>query len=52
MRKESLATEGEFGKGNSLFKELRNNDFLNRLKDAYYESISEELSVESLEDII
>lgn len=43
MRKESLATEGEFGKGNSLFKELRNNDFLNRLKDAYYESISEEL---------
>jgi len=52
MRKESLATEGEFGKGNSLFKELRNNEFLNRLKDAYYESISEELSVESLEDII
>ena len=51
LRKDSLAKEGEFGAGNALFKKLRNMGFLTRLKDAYYNSASKELSLESLEDI-
>lgn len=51
LRKTSLANEGEFGAGNALFKKLRNMEYLNRLKDAYYNSVSRELSVEALEEI-
>ena len=51
LRKDSLAKEGEFGSGNALFKKLRNMGYLNRLKDAYYNSASKELSLEALEDI-
>ena len=52
LRKVSLANLGEFGPGNTLFKRLRNEKYLERLKDAYYNSKSDELSVESLEEII
>lgn len=52
LRKDSLAQEGEFGVGNAIFKKLRNMEYLNRLKDAYYASASKELSLEALEDII
>lgn len=52
LRKDSLAQEGEFGPGNALFKKLRNMGYLTRLKDAYYNSASKELSVESLEEIL
>lgn len=45
MRKSSLKKDGEFSQGNLLFKELRNNGFLGRLKDALNSSISEELSI-------
>lgn len=51
IRKESLATEGEYGKGNAMFKKLRNLGYLDRLKNAYYSSASEELSIESLKEI-
>ena len=34
LRKDSLASEGEYGSGNLLFKKLRNMDYLKRLKDA------------------
>lgn len=51
LRKDSLEKEGEFGPGNSLFKKLRNLGYLNRLKDAYYNSVSAELSLEALEEI-
>lgn len=51
LRKESLKLEGELGKGNALFKKLRNLGYLTRLKDAYYNNVSKELSLESLEDI-
>lgn len=47
LRKDSLASEGEYGKGNLLFKKLRNMDYLKRLKDAYYNSASRELSLEA-----
>ena len=49
IRKESLKSEGEFGIGNLLFKKLRANKFLDRLKDAYYQLSSKELSLEGME---
>lgn len=52
IRKQSLAQEGEYGKGNALFKKLRNLGYLDRLKNAYYSSASEELSLESLKEIL
>lgn len=52
IRKQSLATDGEYGHGNGLFKKLRNLGYLDRLKHAYYSSASEELSLEALKDII
>jgi len=52
IRKSSLKDEGEYGKGNALFKKLRNLGYLDRLKNAYYSSASEELSLEALKDII
>ena len=45
IRKQSLASEGEFSKGNGLFKKLRNLGYLDRLKNAYYSTASEELSL-------
>ena len=52
IRKNSLATDGEYGHGNGLFKKLRNLGYLDRLKHAYYSSASEELSLEALKEII
>ena len=52
IRKDSLQSEGEYGKGNALFKKLRNLGYLDRLKNAYYSSASEELSLEALKEII
>ncbi len=51
IRTISLQNEGELGKGNALFKKLRNLGYLERLKKAYYSSASEELSLESLKEI-
>jgi predicted nucleotidyltransferase len=51
IRTTSLQNEGELGKGNALFKKLRNLGYLERLKKAYYSSASEELSLESLKEI-
>ena len=48
IRKEGLANEGEFGPGNTLFKHLRNSGLLGRLKDAYYDVESRDLSLESM----
>jgi predicted nucleotidyltransferase len=44
MRKIGLAEEGEASVGNLVFKELRNEDMITKLKDRYYELRSEELS--------
>ncbi len=52
IRKQSLATDGEYGPGNGLFKKLRNLGYLDRLKHAYYSSASDELSLEALKEII
>lgn len=45
MRKSALKKGGEFSQGNLLFKELRANGFIGRLKDALNASVSEELSI-------
>lgn len=46
LRKNSLLSEGEFGKGNQTFKEIRNLGLLGDLKDAYMKLRSKELSLE------
>lgn len=46
MRKESLAKDGEFGEGNLLFKKLRNDGYIKRLKDVLSDLISKNLSLE------
>lgn len=46
VRKNSLDTDGEYGPGNLLFKELRNAGFLDAAKDAYKETRSKELTLE------
>ena len=48
LRKTSLDTDGEYGEGNQLFKELRNLGLLDKLKSSYKEFKSKELSLESL----
>lgn len=48
MRKYSLSDNGEFSTGNYLFKKIRNSGLLDKLKDAYYNAKSNELSVEEL----
>lgn len=44
-RKNGLATEGEYSVGNLVFKELRSNGTLDRLKEKYYDLRSQELSL-------
>ena len=46
-RKDSLASEGELGVGNLVFKELRNRGILQLLKNRKYKLVSAELSLES-----
>ncbi len=47
MRRESIMTEGEYGFGNQLFKEIRSLGLLDSLKNKKYELSSKELSLES-----
>lgn len=49
MRKDSLDSAGEYGKGNQLFKELRNQGLLDDLKSKLNELKSKELSLEQLQ---
>ena len=50
MRKNGLATDGEFAVGNLLFKELRNMGYLDALKDKLKEIQSEELTLEQINE--
>lgn len=52
MRKISLSTEGEFGKGNLVFKQFRNNGYIDELKNRKYAYKSKELTLEKLEESI
>lgn len=48
MRKNSLSIDGEYGKYNQIFKEIRNKGLLDELKDEMYKLTSQELSLESI----
>ena len=50
LRKSSLMSEGEFGTGNLVFKELRNQGKLQQIKDKIKEVESKELTLESLNE--
>ena len=50
LRKDSIATEGEYGIGNLVFKEFRNLGYLDNLKDLKNEERSKELSLENLNE--
>ncbi len=45
IRRNSLVVDGEFGKGNLIFKQLRNDGLLDALKDRRVELASHELSI-------
>lgn len=45
IRKNGLAVDGEYGIGNQTFKELRNQGYLDELKDAVLDLRSDELSI-------
>lgn len=47
MRKDSLAINGEFGKGNLIFKQLRNEGLLDSLRNRIKDLTSKKLSLES-----
>ena len=46
-RRNSLASDGEAGVHNQVFKDIRNEGLLDQLKDKYYELRSDELSLKS-----
>lgn len=48
VRKNSIDIDGEYGKGNQLFKEVRSAGLIDELKDAMRNAKSKQLSVESL----
>lgn len=51
MRKNGLVTDGEYGIGNQTFKELRNQGFIDSLKEKVIELRSDELSIFSSKKI-
>lgn len=48
IRHNSIAVDGEYGKGNSLFKDIRSAGLLQQLKDALDKALAKKLSLESL----
>jgi len=48
VRKNSILVDGEYGRGNQLFKEIRNIGLLDELKEKSHELLSHELSLESI----
>lgn len=49
LRMVAIATEGEYGLGNLVFKEFRNLGYLDNLKELRKELKGKELSLEKLE---
>ena len=50
LRQQGLLSSGEYGKENLIFKELRNNGFLQELKDKKVKLQNKEMSLESLNE--
>lgn len=46
LRKSSIMTDGEYGKGNLVFKEIRNNGYLDKLKELKVKLQEKEMIVE------
>lgn len=46
LRKNSLETQGQYGKNNQLFKQLRNLDYIDKLKTALNKEISDRLTLQ------
>ena len=46
MRRNSLIVSGEYGRGNLVYKEMRNNGYLDKIHDAINELTSKDLSIE------
>lgn len=51
MRKESLVADGEFGEGNLVFKQFRNNGYIDDIKEKKYKFKSQELTLENFNDL-
>ena len=52
LRKKSIAGEGEYGKGNLVFKDFRNEGKLDQLKALANDGVSKELSLENLREML
>lgn len=50
LRQNSILTDGEYGKGNLIFKELRNLGILQKLKDLKVKLENQEMSLENLRE--
>lgn len=50
VRKNSISVDGEFGPGNLIFKAIRDDGLLQKLKDELYNILSKELTVENLSE--
>lgn len=50
IRKNSIASDGEYGEGNLLFKAIRDSGLLQKLKDSLYDILSKELTLENFMD--
>ena len=48
IRKNSILIDGEYGRGNLLFKAIRNTGLLDKLKEELYKTISKELTLEQM----
>lgn len=49
IRKQSIMADGEYGKGNQLFKEIRNLGLMDQMKDKLKELKSNDLTLESMD---
>ena len=52
LRRNSLSTDGEFGVGNLIFKEFRNNGWIDNLKDEVAKYKSQQWSLENLNETL
>mgnify|MGYP003292533813 CR=1 FL=1 len=50
LRKSSIMADGEYGKGNLVFKELRNNGYLDQLKELKVKLTEKDMIVEKTEE--
>ena len=49
LRRNSIATDGEYGKGNLAFKEIRNNGYLDKLKDLKVKLTEKSMIIEDID---